>query len=222
MFVQTACPPAERKRPRAEPGGSKVKFVAGTVLILNGTSSAGKSTLLRAFQARMPDAPYLEAGLDKFLFMLPKPYLNDPTLWHQVMEPTQSGPVGWSLIQGMHRSMAALARAGNCVVADHVLIDPRWVQDCAAVLAPLCAYLIGVRCPLDVVEQRERDRKDRTLGQARMQYDVVHAGKVYDLEVDTARSSPEDCADQVIALVRSGAAPRALRTLAGTTGARST
>jgi chloramphenicol 3-O phosphotransferase len=44
------------------------------------------------------------------------------------------------------------------VIADHVLIDTRWLQDCAQVLAPHRADLVGVRCPLDVVEQRERDR----------------------------------------------------------------
>lgn len=57
--------------------------------------------------------------------MLPKRYLNDPALWRQVMTPTRSGPIGMQLIAGMHRSIAALAAAGNNVVADHVLIDLR-------------------------------------------------------------------------------------------------
>ena len=36
----------------------------------------------------------------------------------------------------------------------------------ARLFAPLPAYFVGVHCPLEVLIQREADRKDRTLGQA--------------------------------------------------------
>lgn len=186
----------------------------GTILILNGTSSSGKSTLLKALQNRLSE-PYLDAGLDKFLWMLPKRYLNDPALWSQVMRPTEAGPVGLALVSGMHRAIAALAAAGNCVVADHVLIDPRWLEDGARVFSPLPAYFIGVRCPLDLLEQRERDRGDRTLGQAREQFDRIHAHGAYDFEVDTSLASPEECAGQIASFLANRPAPRAFRLLAG-------
>ncbi|HRL14697.1 MAG TPA: hypothetical protein PKX07_22635, partial [Aggregatilineales bacterium] len=57
----------------------------------------------------------------------------------------------------------------------------------------------GIRCPLAVLEQRERDRKDRTLGQARAQFDVIHAGKTYDVEVDTSQADAAACAAQITA-----------------------
>ena len=49
----------------------------GTILILNGASSAGKSSILAHLQ-RMLDGPryhgpFLNAGIDKFIFMLPGP-----------------------------------------------------------------------------------------------------------------------------------------------------
>ena len=103
----------------------------GTVIILNGTSSSGKTSIVKALQEVL-DEPYLDAGIDKFLFMLPKCYLNEP-LWHRVIDyfyadpinrtglSIKAGPVGHRVIAGMHRSIAALARAGNNVVADHVL-----------------------------------------------------------------------------------------------------
>ncbi|HYF75926.1 MAG TPA: hypothetical protein VD973_02250 [Symbiobacteriaceae bacterium] len=188
--------------------------MTGTILVLNGTSSSGKTTLLKAFQNLM-DEPYVDAGLDKFLFMLPKRFLNDAGYWQQVMEPTRSGPIGLQLIAGMHRSIAALAATGNHVVADHVLIDPRWLRDCAEVMAPLPAYLIGVRCPLAVVEQRERDRKDRTLGQARQQYDLVHAHGIYDFEVDTSAAGPDEAARALQAFLARKPRPRAFAALCG-------
>jgi chloramphenicol 3-O-phosphotransferase len=55
----------------------------GTVIILNGTSSSGKSSILRALQDLI-EVPLLDAGLDRFLWMLPRRYLNRP-LWDEVL-----------------------------------------------------------------------------------------------------------------------------------------
>ncbi|MDP9364512.1 MAG: chloramphenicol phosphotransferase, partial [Chloroflexota bacterium] len=116
----------------------------GQVVILNGTSSSGKTTLARALQAAM-DEPYLEAGLDRFLWALPARYLNT-ALWHEVFrydrppdgDPAglviRPGPVGDWLAAGMHQAIAALARAGTNVVADHVLLDPAWLANCVRTL----------------------------------------------------------------------------------------
>jgi GNAT superfamily N-acetyltransferase len=94
----------------------------------------------------------------------------------------------------MHQAIATLSRAGLNVIADHVLVEPAWVQECAELFADLPAYLIGLRCPLEVLEQRERGRKDRTLGQARLQFERAHAHGVYDLELDTSQLDPQACA----------------------------
>ena len=45
-------------------------MAAGNVVVLNGTSSSGKSSVARALQARMP-TPYLHTGVDHFLSRLP-------------------------------------------------------------------------------------------------------------------------------------------------------
>ena len=51
----------------------------GRVIVLNGTSSAGKSTLSRALQARL-DGAWLGIGIDTVVFALPKAYLDLPLL----------------------------------------------------------------------------------------------------------------------------------------------
>jgi chloramphenicol 3-O phosphotransferase len=186
----------------------------GTVILLNGTSSSGKTSLVRALQDVL-DEPFLDAGIDKFLWMLPHRYLNPP-LWDDVLgRATEAGATGQRLLSGMHHAIAALARAGNHVVADHVLVDPRWLDECARVFRDLPVYFIAVHCPLPVLEQREQQRLDRTLGQARAQFDLVHAHGVYDLEVDTSAASPEQCAQQIVEHLRSGAPPQAFQVLAG-------
>ena len=168
----------------------------GTILILNGASSSGKTCILEALQTMLAE-PYLKAGIDKFIWMLPERYLDRP-LWDDVLgRAADAGEMGQRLFSGMHRAIATLSRSGLNVVADHVLVEPAWVQECAALFADLPAYLIGIRCPLEVLEQRERERKDRTLGQARLQFERVHAHGVYDLEVDSSRISPEECARMI-------------------------
>ena len=100
------------------------------------------------------------------------------------------------------------------MVGDHVLIEPSWPADLARALHGIPAYLVGVRCELEVVVERERMRGDRTLGEAAAQYDLVHRHGRYDLEVDTAAMSSEECANRIRAHLTSGEPPRALAALA--------
>lgn len=166
--------------------------------MLNGASSSGKSSLLRALQEELVE-PYLEAGLDKFLWTLPRRYLSAP-LWNEVLgHADRAGAVGHGLVRGMHAAWAALARAGNGVLADHVLVERDWLDDCVDRLAGLPSVFVGVVCPLSVLEERERARSDRTVGQARLQHAVVHRGARYDLVIDTSRLSAEQAAKEVAA-----------------------
>ena len=110
------------------------------------------------------------------------------------------GPVGQRMVAGYHRAVAALAAAGNRLIVDDVLLDPAWLRDWVEVLAPFPVLFVGVRCPLHVVERRERERGDRAVGQARGHFGTVH------VEVNTSRADPGSCADQI---VRSPTAPPA-------------
>ena len=197
-------------------------MIPGNIIILNGTSSSGKSSILRALQEIM-EKPYLDAGIDKFLWMLPKRYLNEPAYWQQVYryewpQPgqmvIQAAPLGHQLMDGMHQAIAALALAGNHVIADHVLAESAWVQQCATLFANLPAWLIHITCPLAVLEERERARKDRTLGQARAQFHLVHAHAVCDLEIDTAQHDIPTCAEMIKQHVLMGPRPTAFQKLA--------
>jgi chloramphenicol 3-O phosphotransferase len=106
----------------------------------------------------------------------------------------RAGAIGHDLVRGMHRAIAALSQAGCNIIADHVRVELAWARDCAALFAALPAYLIDVQCPLEVLEQRESSRKNRTLGQARLQLPVIYKYTCYDLEVDSSLLTPHECA----------------------------
>lgn len=194
----------------------------GRVLVLNGTSSAGKSTLARTLQDRWP-GPLLDAGLDRHLAMLPRRYLG--AAWPEVyryryrddgtIAEIGMGPVGDRLYRAMHRAVAAMARSGTDVVADHVLLDRRSVLDLARAVAGLPAVLVGVRLEEPHLSEREASRGDRTLGQAAAQLATVHAHGPYDVEVDTARRSPDAAAEVVLGWLADGT-PSALERIRAT------
>jgi chloramphenicol 3-O phosphotransferase len=182
---------------------------SGRIILLNGTSSSGKTTLVRALQAMLPD-PWLEIGIDRFVFALPRRYLDQP-LWSEVFRyvrpegrtggpfAIETGPLGERLVSGMHRTAAALADVGLDVIVDHVLLEGGWLDECVRLWSSHQVRFVGVRCPLQVVEQRERERRDRTIGQAAAQHAVVHAWGRYDVEVDTSVLEPADAAERILA-----------------------
>lgn len=173
----------------------------GRIIFINGTSSSGKTSILRALQKYLEE-PYLEAGIDKFIWMLPERYLNRP-LWDDVLGlADKAGETGHVLVQGMHHAIAALSEVGINVLADHVLVEQSWVNHCVELFSERPAYLIGVRCPLDVLEKREKNRNNRTLGQARLQFSVIHKYTVYDLEVDTSELTTDQCVRAILARIK--------------------
>ena len=58
--------------------------------------------------------------------------------------------------------------------------------------------IVKVECPLDELEKREIARGDREIGLAKFQYENIHDGVIYDLNLNTLVNSPEQCAQQVI------------------------
>ena len=175
------------------------------IVLLNGTSSSGKTALAKALQRALP-SPHLHLGIDTVVFALPGRWLDAP-LWHEVFaysgaDPDlviTAGPLGDKLVAALHRMVASAAGAGWGVVVDHVLLDPRWVADAASAFRPYAVLSVAVRCPLDELVRRERERRDRTVGQARAHFDVAHAYARYDVEVDTSTASPDECAATIVA-----------------------
>jgi chloramphenicol 3-O phosphotransferase len=87
------------------------------IIYLNGTSSAGKSSVARALQDRL-DELYLHVQLDVFMQMVPLPQWERTGGMVMTAQPDHGihvdfGPVCQPLFLGFHRSLAALAAAGN-------------------------------------------------------------------------------------------------------------
>ncbi|MCK2215598.1 chloramphenicol phosphotransferase CPT [Actinomadura sp. ATCC 31491] len=172
------------------------------VIVLNGGSSSGKSTIARALQTILPD-PWLAFSVDTLVEALP-PAMRDAEAG-LVIGADGSVNVGpeFAVMDGAWTAgIAAMARAGARVVVDDVFIGQaasrrRW-QDA---LAGLAVLWVGVRCDPAVAAAREAARGDRPAGMAASQAAAVHQGVAYDVEVDTTHAGPLECARAVAAHV---------------------
>jgi len=148
----------------------------GTVSFLNGTSSAGKSSVARELQLIL-ERPFAVFGSDSYRRM-----------WSS--RSPKDAIEAQAARTGFHRCIAALASAGNNVIVDSIHRSDEHRAEGAALHHSLPAYFAGVYCPLHIAEQREQVRWDRRAGLARSQFHEVHAHGVYDIEVDASVVSP--------------------------------
>jgi chloramphenicol 3-O phosphotransferase len=198
----------------------------GRIVVLNGTSSAGKTTLAAALQRALP-GEYEVVGLDQTVRASPAElFVIVDDLDHEPVEgwlvPIREGvqlglprlgPAALEVLENMYASYAVRADSGVNLIVDDVLWHPRAIELAAMHFAERDAWLVDVHCPIEVAVERERRRGDRAAGGA-----VLFAGELrridaYDIRVDTSVLAPEPAAEHVVAALASGSRPTAFRDL---------
>ena len=174
--------------------------VACRMIVLNGVSSSGKSSIARALQARLPE-PWLVFAVDDLIAAMP------PSM------PADAGGITFgsdgavtvgdrfiALNVAWEHGIAAMVRAGAPVIVDDLFLRGRTNQDrWRAALGDLPVLWVGVHCEPAVLAEREQARGDRAIGMAAGQLPLVHTGVGYGLEVNTTHQSPEACAALIVA-----------------------
>jgi chloramphenicol 3-O phosphotransferase len=180
----------------------------GKVILLNGASSAGKSTLCKAIQRRAVE-PFLRFSPDIILFggeVLPQHLeLDGPRSWVSMRS---------RVLDGYYRCLPALASAGNNLVTDIVLENGDQFRRLVALLSGYDVFFVGVHCPLPELERREVARGDRGRGDARRDFATVHTFSAYDLEIDSTLH-PEANAEVILARWAERPSPTAFQKVAG-------
>ncbi|MEV5597323.1 chemotaxis protein [Streptomyces sp. NPDC052496] len=175
------------------------------VVVLNGGSSSGTSTVIRQLQDLLP-RPWLTFGVDSFIEALPPSLVtpeasaNAPGLGLAPDGSITVGPVFQALQTDWQEGVAAVARTGTGVLLDEVFLaggagQERWRRT----LKGLTVLWVGVRCAPETAAAREAARGDRITGMAATQAELVHQGVTYDIEVDTTDTDPLTCAQRIAA-----------------------
>ncbi len=197
----------------------------GRIILLNGASSAGKTTLAHAIQDMAPEPMQLVA-LDQFRdgmagrFRGMNSKAGEPgsrglnVVPRDGLTGLEFGDVGRLTLKAMRRAIAAVADAGIDVVVDDLLLEGAFLDDYLDALAGYDVLFVGVRCDLATLNRRETARPGRFPGTAAAHFEQVHAGCIYDIEMDTAAATPRECAAAVYA--RWGEPPTAFDRLRAT------
>ena len=166
----------------------------GKIILLNGTSSSGKTSIAHALQ-ELFEIPFLHVSIDDFLLMLPTRFVDFISGAVQPSEDELEKLQGYfpRVLTGTHASVAALASEGNSLIVDYVFEQQSDLRMCVNRLADFSVHFVGVHCSLEELQRREKQR-DRRQGLAEEQFGNVHAHGVYDVEVNTTSTSTKECA----------------------------
>lgn len=196
----------------------------GKLILLNGGSSAGKTSLGKALQDLF-DEPYLLLGIDVFWMAMPPRALDldrvppEYYTWREIREnnltyfEVQPGPLLDRTMAARYRATAAYPDAGLNVIADEVLWKREWLEDALRVFAPYEVTFIGVRVSDKEGARREEVRGDRHIGWNRGSARAAHRWPVYDFEIDTTHDTPRVCARRVKDALDAGPKPSAFARL---------
>jgi chloramphenicol 3-O phosphotransferase len=204
---------------------------SGTIIILNGPSASGKTSIQKEFQKIMYQ-PYLAIGIDNFFVNpIPQHYMGgQPTEQNLPKEQVitgqfaknaeglpvfnlEFGPEGRKVIAGMHHAIAAYAQQGNNIIVDYILYDPAWLKELVNTLKDYKVYFVGIDIPLSTLEEREQARATSPVGHARSHYDSVHKPGIYDLRIDSSKTTPQEAAQQLKKFIEQHNDPQAFKKL---------
>lgn len=186
----------------------------GTIILLNGPSGSGKSSIQKAFQKLMMPNLWLKTGIDD-LFDRVMPDITPENLeywqsknsirWVETAKDKDGKPVitlfvgkqAEKVAYAMNSAIVAYAQNGCNVIVDYIAYDQAWLKDLQEKLQNIKTYYVKVDISLDVLEQREAARGTSPQGHARSHYHSVYGDITYDLVVSSEHSRPEQIVQQI-------------------------
>ena len=161
-----------------------------TVILLNGPSSSGKSTLSRALQTQIRQERNQQYGIisiDDFMKIA-----TDETIYEDDV---------FEINEDMCRAAEEILKESSGVIIDHVITSARIFEQLLDLLGKFQIRTVHVSCPLEVLLQRELARGNRCIGSAEASYTYLYPQDGYDLTVDNAAIAPEENAALICGLL---------------------
>ena len=156
------------------------------IILLNGPSSSGKSTLAKALRKLIEEKrnqQYAIVSIDDFLKMTTEETIYEDDVFE----------ISCVLCEKVQQ----LLETAPGVIIDHVITSRRIFEQLKQMLGTYALHLIQVTCPLEVLREREKARKNRCLGSADASYEYLFPKDGYELTVDTHRMSTAQCALEI-------------------------
>ena len=155
-------------------------------ILLNGPSSAGKSSIAKMLKAILHNdfgLEYKVITLDDYLEMSPE----EPIWEDDVFKATSM----------MCRDIALSLNNGYGVIIDHVMTSERIYKAVWSVLPESSVMKVLVTCSIEMLRKREEDRGNRCAGSAEASLRYLFPKDGYDILVDTSERSAKGAADAI-------------------------
>ena len=156
------------------------------VILLNGPSSSGKSTLAKALRKLIDEKrnqQYEIVSIDDFLKMT-----TEETIYEDDV---------FGISRALCEKVLERLETAPGVIIDHVITSQRIFEQLKHLLENYLLKTVRVTCPLEILLEREKARKNRCLGSAEASYEYLYPKDGYDLTVDTHRMSTAQCALEI-------------------------
>ena len=162
----------------------------GQIIFLNGVTSSGKTSIVDALQAREDRFFYVVAN-DLFEQTIGERYLRED-YWKHLSK----------VILLMYHTAKLFSDMGENVIIDGILVErleiaPHYDQ-LKGILSDNPLHIVHVSCPIELCEERNLLRQDRSTNQSVEQLALMAGDIAYSLTVETDRHTPDECADQIV------------------------
>ncbi len=164
--------------------------MAGRLVVIEGCSGSGKSSLARALQERLLPQQWLHFSVDTVLYCLPGPILERANLHNDWSAVDMGG-----ITRAAYGCLDVLLEQGHSVLFECVVMTERRSRELLGALRTHQPLLVRLTCPWEEIRRRTLARGDRTLEEA--EHGFRHSGLhlAADLEVDTAQRTPAELAE---------------------------
>lgn len=158
---------------------------AGRLVILNGPSSAGKSSIAAELQQQLA-----AVGKDPVLLSIDD-YMKigtDEEIWEDDV---------FEIMPDMCRDLTAVLKEGRWVVVDHVVTSERIWQALLDAAEGCPVTSVQVTCSLETLKKREKERGNRFPGSAEASFRYLYPKEGYDLQINSEESTPQTSAETI-------------------------
>ena len=166
---------------------NRQKDMEKTVILLNGPSSSGKSSISAALQRTAEGRGYgkvAAVSIDDFVRVPQGDRIYEDDVWE--------------ISEELNAAVVLALKSSQTVTVDHVMTSPRIYEGFMDAVRGYRTFRVLVRCDADELERREAARGDRSKGTAADSLEYLYPSEGYDLTVDTTFRTPQECAADIL------------------------
>lgn len=157
-----------------------------TMILLNGPSSAGKSTVSRELQKILQNngVKSIILSIDDYMITDPKETIYEDDIY--------------DIMPAMGQDITNAINRGETIIVDHAITSERIWNSVMEAVKNGRIFTVKVTCDIEILRKREVERGDRCPGSAEASLEYLWPKEGYDLCIDNGRVSALENAETII------------------------